>query len=427
MHQVDDPHSHRDPEGIEEPLDAANQSLSDALRTSFRILKGIMIVLIVLFLFSNVRRIESHEQALMLRFGGLLPGVKDSGLVWALPFPVDEIVSLPTKQSNALTIDSHSFLRRPDEVGKPLAFIQRGVDGLSPALDGALITADAGLVHVQWKITYKVDDVRAYVSNVVSRDLESGEKLIRTFVETVGIEVAGEHTAEEMIRTRVDEVQSKILRRVNERLAEMGSGLILTHVEMFEPTPPIRVRDAFDNTQRAENAKQKRIREAEETWTKTLNEAAGAAYPRVLEQLDALEKPGLSSTDRIRLQGELNLLLETKVEGKSGRMIKDAGAYLSRVVGRMQSDVELYRTLVPEFERNPALLIARLWEQAKQELLLADGVTKLFRPFTSQVRLKIPYDAEQARIEEENRLQSKESDMSKIKRERLVPVGPERE
>ena len=58
-------------------------------------------------------------------------------------------------------------------------------------------------------------------------------------VETTGIHLAGELTAEEMIRTRVDHVQTEMTRRVNERLKELHSGLTVTRVEMFEPTPPI--------------------------------------------------------------------------------------------------------------------------------------------------------------------------------------------
>ena len=92
MHQHaghSDDHPHRRLEAAEEPLDAANQSLSDALRASFRILKGIMMVLVLRYLFSNVRRIESHEQALLLRLGRLSPTVYGAGVVWAFPFPID--------------------------------------------------------------------------------------------------------------------------------------------------------------------------------------------------------------------------------------------------------------------------------------------------------------------------------------------------
>lgn len=413
----------------EEPLDAANQSLSDALRASFGVLKLIMIVLIVLYLFSNVRRIDGHEEAVVLRLGRLQPTVYPPGLVWAFPFPIDEIVPLPTKKSNELTVSSHTFHRTADEFGKPLSFIARGSGGLNPSLDGALLTADSGLVHVQWKVFYKIDDVRKYITNIRSKALESAEELIETAVETVGILVASELTAEEVIRTRMDAVQSEMQLRVNERLAELDSGITVSRIEMYEPTPPIPVRQAFDNTQRAENTKERKVQDAQQERTKRLNEAAGAAHTKLvalLDEIDLLERTETADKTRLEeLYVQRDQMLLDEVEGQAGRRIKDASSYLSVVVGRMQGDVELYRTLLPEYQRNPDLLIERLWERTR-ELLLADtGVTKVFRPPGARFWLKIPYDPEQARDEESQRLQEKEFDPSSLRPTRWHAIGPE--
>jgi len=420
-----DGHAHRNPDVPEEPLDAANQSLADALRSSFGILKGIMLVLVVLYLFSNVRRIDSSEQALLLRLGHLDPKPFEPGLRWAFPYPIDEVVPLPTKQSNNLLVKSHSFFRRPDEENKPLSFISRSDNGLDPGLDGALVTADAGLVHVQWKVTYKIDDLTSYISTIKTKELEAAQDLIQRMVETTGIHIAGELTAEEMIRTRVDYVQTEMTQRINKRLAELHSGLGVTRVEMFEPTPPIPVRDAFDNTQKAENTKQTKIRDAEQLRTKILSQAAGAAYPRAIELLDAIDRGEKEGRPVDELRKNLGNMFEFEAEGDAGRLIKDAGAYFSVVVGRMRGDVEFYRTLVPEYERNPRLLIGRLWEETRQTILSYAGVTKIYRPYQSQFRLHIPLDPEQTRIEEQKKLESKEFDVKKLRPEKLVPVGIE--
>jgi modulator of FtsH protease HflK len=422
-----DHHGHRNPDFVEEPLDAANQSLADALRSSFSILKGIMILLIVLYLFSNVRRVDSHEQALMLRLGSLQPRTLGPGLAWGLPYPIDEIIPLPTNKSNELKVKSHTFMRRPEEEGKPLAMIVRSGTGLHPSLDGALVTSDGGLVHVQWKVTYKIDDVRSYISTVLTKELEAAEDLIRLMVETAGIQIAGELTAEELIRTKVDLVQSEMVLRTNQRLTELNSGLKITRVEMFEPTPPIPVRDAFDNTQRAENAKQSRIRDAEQKRTTILNEAAGAAHARIIVLLDAIEKAKQKGEVVEPLRDELDTLLTTGAEGHAGRMIKDAGAYQAVAVGQMKADVELYNTLVPEFERNPALLVGRLWEQTRETILRYPGVTKMYRPGKSQFRLHVPLDPEQTRIDEAKKLQTKEFDAKKLRPDVLRPLGPDDE
>jgi regulator of protease activity HflC (stomatin/prohibitin superfamily) len=58
----------------------------------------------VLYLISNVRRIEPHQEALVLRLGRLDRVVNRPGLVWAFPFPIDEIVPLPTKKSEIIKV-----------------------------------------------------------------------------------------------------------------------------------------------------------------------------------------------------------------------------------------------------------------------------------------------------------------------------------
>lgn len=427
MDQQGDKHPHRTLQMVEEPLDAASQSLADALRASFSVLKGIMLVLLVLYLFSNVRSVESHEEALMLRLGGLRRVVERPGLVWALPYPIDEIVPLPTKKSNDLLIDSHTFHRRDAEIGKRLSYLSRGYDqGLNPSLDGALLTADTGLAHVQWKVTYKINDVSSYVTEILGDSVEAADGLISVIVETVAVQLASELTAEQIIRTRIDYVQREMKSRINERLAALNSGVDVTLVEMYEPTPPLQVRQAFYATQRAENRKEQRIRAAEKERTKILNEAAGAAYPRLIRLFEQLDRGGTEDKSVKELREELDRLLEQEVEGEAGKRIKEASAYRAKVVSRMESDVELYRTLLPEYTRNPMMLINRLWEETKQQIFESPGVTKIYRPpWLKEFRLKIPLDPEHTRIEEAQRLRKQEFEESKVRRrERLVPLGP---
>lgn len=427
MDSEQDQHAHRNLEAAEAPLDAANQSLADALRASFSVLKGIMMVLVVLYLFSNVRGIESHEEALVLRLGALRHVVDQAGLVWALPFPIDEIIPLPTRQSNVLMVDSHTFHRNKQDVGKPLSFVSRGFEkGLHPVLDGALLTADQGLVHVRWKITYKFDDIGGFVSRIAGDEIEAAEALLRTYVETIGIQIATEFTAEELIRTRVADVQDEMKRRVNERLEALGSGVHLEVVEMNEPTPPLPVRQAFDFTQRAENLRQRSIRDAEKSRTKILSEAAGVVYRDLIELFEKIDQGGTEDEPLNVLQARMDQILLHEVEGKAGNRIKDAGAYRAVVVSRMMSDVERYRTLLPEYKRNPRVLLNRLWEETLLEILSHSGVTKFyFPPNLREIRINVPLDPEETHQADVERLQQTEFDVSKLRPERLVPIGPE--
>ena len=323
-------------------------------------------------------------------------------------------------------VQSHTFFRRPDEIGRPLSAISRGIhSGLHPTFDGALLTADSGLVHAQWKVTYKFDDVRAFVSNIAGDRVSSAERLIQTFVETVGNEVASEFTSEELIRTHVDQVQSEMKHRVGERLTAINSGIHITSIEMHEPTPPIQIRQVFDNTQSAENRKQRRIRAAEKERATILNGAAGASYQRLVELLKKIDQAGTNTAGYAALQAEVDRLLENDAEGDAGQRIKRAGAFHATLVSRMESDVNRYRTLLPEYKRNPLMLINRLWEKTKQQIFARPGVTKIYRPAGMQFRVMIPRDPEESRIAEETRLREETFNPEDLVPLHWRPVGPE--
>ena len=81
-------HSHGEPSGPEEPFDPANQSLSDALRASFRILQFIMIIVLIFFLASGMFQVDQKkEEVVLLRFGEI-QGVYKEGIHWGWPYPV---------------------------------------------------------------------------------------------------------------------------------------------------------------------------------------------------------------------------------------------------------------------------------------------------------------------------------------------------
>lgn len=431
-HESADDHAHRNPEVSEVPLDSANQSLADALRSSFGILKGIMLVIVVLYLLSNVKCIQQHQQALVLHFGRLDSRTYDAGMVRAWPYPIDEILLLPAWQSNEVKIDSHTITRRANEIGKGLAFLasSRAVHrGLDPMHDGALMTADRGLVHIGWTVTYKIDAVEKYVANIrMSRipgeEIDAAAELIRSLVETAGIHVAAEMTAEETIRTRQSDVRAEMKRRLNERLASLDSGIIVTLIEMYENEAPLQIHRIFDQTLAAAQAKDMMIRNAQKEATKRLNDAAGSTYHELLRLLDDLDPLAADDPGRAELEARIDRLLEDRVEGWAGGMIRSAGAFFAEQVGRIKSDKELYDTLIPEFERNPALLVGRLWEQTRRKIFASDGVLKIFVPFAlRETRIRVPTDPEQEKMMEKARLREKEFDPTKMTPEVFHPVG----
>ena len=102
-HSHDEPHEHDTAPTRE--LDAAGKSLSDALRLSFFILKIIMIVLVIAFLISGFKTVDSGEKAMVLRFGAIR-GVGEErvlgpGWHWVFPYPIDELSRFRSRRRSA--------------------------------------------------------------------------------------------------------------------------------------------------------------------------------------------------------------------------------------------------------------------------------------------------------------------------------------
>ena len=73
------------------------------LDTGFRMLRWLVLLLLVLFCLSGITRVKSGEEALVLRLGKLVK-VQPSGLLLALPYPIDDVIRVPVKQEGEVDI-----------------------------------------------------------------------------------------------------------------------------------------------------------------------------------------------------------------------------------------------------------------------------------------------------------------------------------
>src|SRR5512140_585267 len=97
-------HTHTEPEPKapalppETPMDAGSQALSEALRSSFVIVKFVMLVLVLVFLGSGFFTVGPQERAIILRFGKPVGAGEKAllgpGLHVSFPYPIDESIKV---------------------------------------------------------------------------------------------------------------------------------------------------------------------------------------------------------------------------------------------------------------------------------------------------------------------------------------------
>src|SRR5688572_23916979 len=155
-------------------MDAANASLAGALSVSFAVLRIVMVLLILVFLFSGFFTVGADEVAVRTRFGKIVSGPEgevltpEGGPYFRWPAPVGQVYRIPTV-TIPLAIDRAFVFRAARNSGQPLNEISQG-ERLQPEYDGSLLTSDKSIVHARYQVQYKIlpEDAAKFVRNVAS-------------------------------------------------------------------------------------------------------------------------------------------------------------------------------------------------------------------------------------------------------------------
>lgn len=365
-------------------LDPAQQSLAEALRVSFGILKLAMLAALVAYAFSGTFSVGSNEAALRLRFGDYVgaPGerVLERGTYLAAPFPIEQVVKIDTRPIT-LTLDREFWYESQDsDQGMTRDQIRTSRSRpLNPLRDGSLLTGDLNIVHARWTVTYRVTEPVQFVTNVGDRQL--AEKLVRCAVQHGIVQAVAQLPADELLKGVVNrEVAMAVAQR---KLVEMATGLTVDQVALDKVTAPVSVTASFDAVTTAETDRAQRIVAAQQDRSRILGEAAGEGSDRFLALLDRFERATETGTDADASDAEAaigqaleGLTIEgAAIGGEVAQIVNTARTYRTQVVERVKGDSETFMRLLPQYLRNPRIILSRLWEDARERILTGDVET----------------------------------------------------
>ncbi len=365
-------------------LDPAQQSLAEALRVSFGILKLAMLAALVAYAFSGTFSVGSNEAALRLRFGDYVgaPGerVLERGTYLAAPFPIEQVVKIDTRPIT-LTLDREFWYESQDsDQGMTRDQIRTSrARPLNPLRDGSLLTGDLNIVHARWTVTYRVTEPVQFVTNVGDRQL--AEKLVRCAVQHGIVQAVAQLPADELLKGVVNrEVAMAVAQR---KLVEMATGLTVDQVALDKVTAPVSVTASFDAVTTAETDRAQRIVAAQQDRSRILGEAAGEGSDRFLALLDRFERATETGTDADASDAEAaigqaleGLAIEgAAIGGEVAQIVNTARTYRTQVVERVKGDSETFMRLLPQYLRNPRIILSRLWEDARERILTGDVET----------------------------------------------------
>jgi regulator of protease activity HflC (stomatin/prohibitin superfamily) len=374
-------------------LDPANQSLAEALGLVFRLLQLAMLGLFVYFALSGFQSIRENEKGVRLVFGKKTATDLPPGFQFSYPFPVGELVRVDTGEQQMNLMESFWPALSPEQKGQPLSQLVSSSAwyGMKPERDGSLITGDENLAHTQWQVRFHRSDAAAWIENVL--DLESERQLVQAAVERGVMQAVGQVTIDELLKSggatgEQGAVAQRAQEIAQETLDRVGAGLRIDQLTLKQKVSPFAVYKDFSDVQSAEQ-KAGTARDAADTESRErLNQAAGAAYPYLVAQIDRYEEAltrgdtagqaQVMETIRSLLDGRpVTIDGEVVANQSSGRvkeLINDARSYRTSVVSQARSDLERYKAKLAQFRVNPNVVVQGDWTDAMSKLLGRESV-----------------------------------------------------
>ena len=424
MNQATNPfeHQHAPHDEAEAPaievLDPAQESLADALRVSFGILKVLMLIILLFYAFSNWNNVEQQQAAIRLRFGKIVGDSAQTKVLGpggphlALPYPIDKWIDVDTAPVT-INLDEEFWWERLsiDDPGQP----KRGP--LSPERDGSLLTADANIIHARWSLTYQIiqngqgngADPKAvlnYVLNIGSDD--AAEQIVRAAAEQGIVRAAAVTTADQLMKGEFDRIAA--VARIQSTLDDLETGLKVVQLTITEPTMPGPVSSVYQKVTGAVADKAKRIDEALKKRDEILKNAAGEAHGPLWQLIVAYEQAhiGRREDDEQRAEAILETLgrmlraeridpqdatqildidSPIRIGGEVAAVIRRARAYKTEVVNTTIREATEFTNLQSQFQKNPTVFKTDRLSKTLENILTSPTVETHY--MDSEMRLNI--------------------------------------
>lgn len=267
------------------------RSLNEALRVFFFVIRLVMVLTVIYFLFSGVFRLKQHEVGLVLRFGKITgtPGkqvLNPGRLYWAFPYPIDEVVKIDASQIRELKIYNFWYQENVqtainEEEGKVQEAGGEG-EGLTPGQGGYSLTGDINILHFVWTASYRIKDPLLYFLNLAEplEHADDVEVCVRPFVKAAVtnavVREANRMKIDDIRREMQEEFKNAVARTAQSVLDETKTGVKLESLALRISVPNAAA-EAFNQVLNAGNIRGGELSKARGYKSKTIRDAEGEA------------------------------------------------------------------------------------------------------------------------------------------------------
>jgi membrane protease subunit HflK len=337
-------HDHHDHSHEPETRDAGSQALSEALRSSFLVVKIAMVALVVIILGTGIFTVNPGEKAVILRFGRPVgEGQKmllSSGKVYlSFPYPIDEVVRIPIAEIQKVSSSVGWYLTTPE---MELAGTEPPAGpSLDPAIDGYVITADRNIIHTRATVSYHIDDPLTAIFNFASGtnhqfNLGGVSNAVQNAANNALVATAARFNVDDILTRDIAGFQEAVSERVNTLVEQQHLGVIIDQCQV-QSAAPRQLKEVFAQ-----------VTTARQNRDKVYSEALGERN-RILSQAGAEAQSITNAAESARV----------------------------RYVSSVESDAEVFTNLLPRYQSDPQLYMQLELAKAMSEVLTNAGEKKI--------------------------------------------------
>jgi membrane protease subunit HflK len=254
--------------------DTGSKALSDALHSSFTIVKVIMVFLVAVFLGSGLKVVGPQENAVILRFGRPV-GTGDDALLgpgahWAFPYPIDEIVPIPIGQIQTVAsrVGWYATTAAMEAAGTP----PPPGPSLAPGRDGYLLSGDENILHMRGMLRYRI---KAPGLEFQFRFTSATNAVLDAFNNAL-IHTAASYRVDDILTRDVAGFRERVRARLDQLIGMNDLGIVVDNIEL-QAIPPRQLKEQFEAVGNAEIAGGTQINDANTYKSQTVSRARAEA------------------------------------------------------------------------------------------------------------------------------------------------------
>ena len=306
-----------------------NTLFADILQSITRYFLVLVAAVVIMICVSGIRVVKSGEVALILRFGKLVGDtyeeqVHEPGLLFAFPYIIDEVITVPTGNVMEQVVTTHY-------TSGPMTSLRS---------NGYVITGDQNIAVISASVKYVISDPVAYALHV-----KSIPDTINAFVSTAMVNEAAGMTADTLLTSGKDAFAKAVMERAQAKLSLVEAGVTIGTLELTTVALPSEVRDTYEMVTSAMVSANTQIEQAK--------------------------------------QYRENLLPQAKAQADT--LISNANAAYSGAVAAANADLAEFWGVLEEYKVNPDVVRTRIYSAKVSETIakigkvyvVQDGQTKI--------------------------------------------------